>query len=44
MDRREMGMGEGFSGSLLWIVVASLELGLGVEMKAGYIIVVDFQE
>jgi len=41
MDSRAMGIGEGVSsGSLLWMVVASLELGLGVEMKAGYIIVV----
>jgi len=41
MDSRAMGIGDGVSsGSLLWMVVASLELGLGVEMKAGYIIVV----
>ena len=33
-------MGDGVSGNRLWTVVASLELGLGVEMKAGYIIVV----
>jgi len=42
MESRAMGIGDGVSGSLiLWmVVVASLELGLGVEMKAGYIIVV----
>jgi len=40
MDSRAMGIGDGVSGSLLWTVVASLELELGVEMKAGYIIVV----
>jgi len=45
MERRAMGMGDGelfgVSGNLLLlgVVVASLELG--VEMKAGYIIVVD---
>jgi len=38
MESRAMGIG--VSGSLLWMVVVSLELGLGVEMKAGYIIVV----
>lgn len=40
MDSRAMGMGDGVSGSRLWTVVASLEVELGVEMKAGYIIVV----
>jgi len=42
MESRAMGIGDGVSGSLLlWtVVVASLELELGVEMKAGYIIVV----
>ena len=40
MERREIGIGDGELCSSLFGVVVAASLELGVEMKAGYIIVV----